>query len=134
MDASTYLRRKREAMPQIIARNSSMDAGMRTEMLGRAVNSTFISKNSVNGVVTDCCQALPSYGSANTQPIKAPETCANICGSMNERYTAPYIEVQGFPIQYMSTSYILQPKVMPFQEVPGLASQKIAAVLCSRKY
>lgn len=117
MDYSEYLRYKKASMPTTIARQTCMDASLRTYILSKAANTT---SNTQNSTFTKkaCCpgiapEAAIGYRTNTTEASKLPETERAICCStFQDRYTAPFIEKPGCPVPYMSTTY-LSPKCEP---------------------
>lgn len=92
MDASTYLRRKKEAMTQYIHRTPYLDAGIRTEML--AHNAASVSK--YPHVVQTCCSGVPEQTNSNSS------ACCQ-ANNRNDLYTTPYITLNCCPMIYNST-------------------------------
>jgi hypothetical protein len=119
MDASTYLRRKVEAMPKVIHRDLFQDAGFRTEMLG---HSAAVFKPVVPPTpILPCCTSSVASGGSFVEAVK-PTTC---CVSRDYMYTTPYVTEGCCPIPYMSTSYLSPCTVPCFQATP--AQQAAAA-------
>jgi hypothetical protein len=81
MDASTYLRRKKESLGQYIHKPAFMDAGARTEMVvGKAAaNAYYVSPATAFAPIakSSCttCGSTGYSGSASAQPYKAPPGC-----------------------------------------------------------
>jgi hypothetical protein len=89
MDASAYLRRKKEAMTQYIHRTPYLDAGVRTEMLAR--NAASVSK--YPHVVQTCCSGVPPQTTSNSS-----DCCQ--ANNRNDLYTTPYITKGCCPMIY----------------------------------
>jgi hypothetical protein len=116
MNASEYLNYKKRQCVKTIARNQCMDAGLRTDMLAKAANTHFVSKNQLSTLTLAMCEtANKGYGGDYNTPIKSTETCGVTCAYLKDRYTAPFITTAGCPIPYVSTSYLSPCKVQPFQ-------------------
>jgi hypothetical protein len=119
MDASEYLRYKKRSCGTTIARNKCIDAGLRTDMLAKAANQTFISPNSNLAMPRTCCPTAVEtairydgdYGTA----IKPTEKCGVTCSSFTDKYSAKFITQVGCPIPYMSTIYKSPCKVQEYQ-------------------
>lgn len=108
MDYSTYLRRKRESMTQYVHRKPFLDAGIRTEMLGKQANSVSAPTTEPAARVLPCAAATVGLGGNYVEPIRPANTklaCA-ICESRNSLYTDPYIVKEGCPIPYEIKTYI----------------------------
>jgi len=121
MDASRYLRLKTASCPQTIARSRCIEAGLRTEMLGKAATTTYISPNNMTGnsnvpVPSECCTNYIEPGGLNpvpetmittrigfsgdyVQPIKPPTGCeaSAMCNDITNRYNYPFIQLSGCP-------------------------------------
>lgn len=119
MDASRYLRLKTASCPQTIARSRCIEAGLRTEMLGKAATTTYISPNNMTGnsnvsVPPNCCTNYIEPGGLNpvpetmittrvgfsgdyVQPIKPPAGCepSAMCNDITNRYNYPFIQLSG---------------------------------------
>jgi hypothetical protein len=112
MDASEYLRYKKAAQGAYISRQQPpMDAGMRTLIVRKAAERTFVPAASGAGAaphVPACCTARVAYGGGAVTPIKPASGCeaAAMCDQLNDRYTAPGISLPCCPIPYTSTSYL----------------------------
>lgn len=108
MDYSTYLRRKRESMTQYVHRKPFLDAGIRTEMLGKQANSVSAPTTEPAARVLPCAAATVGLGGNYVEPIRpanAKLACA-ICESRSSLYTDPYIVKEGCPIPYEIKTYV----------------------------
>ena len=78
MDASTYLRRKRESMPQYIHKPTVMDAGQRTAILSQSAGSAhYVSPNAAKDLTTCASHTTHGFaGSATATPVRVPGCCA----------------------------------------------------------
>jgi hypothetical protein len=116
MNASEYLNYKKKQCVKTIARNQCMDSGLRTEMLAKAANTHFVSKNQLSTLTLAMCQtATVGYGGSDTQPVRPTTICGPTCETRDDRYSSPFITIPGCPIPYTSTIYKSPCKVMPFQ-------------------
>jgi len=121
MDASRYLRLKTASCPQTIARSRCIEAGLRTEMLGKAATTTYISPNAMTNnpdvpVQSECCTNYIEPGGLNpvpktmittrigfggdyVQPINPPKGCewSAMCNDITNRYSDPFIILPGCP-------------------------------------
>ncbi len=80
MDASTYLRRKKESMPQYIHRPVCVDASTRTERIARAAGSAYyVSPNVKPAVIPTCLTSKPAV-TGNVDAIKVLPGCASDVG------------------------------------------------------
>lgn len=120
MDASTYLRRKKEAMAMYVNPSRFVDAGFRTEMLGKAAGSlTYISPNTKQTPIDPCTtDKVPFTGSASAQPVKVP---GGVC--CVQQHTNP-TTTPCCPMIYMSTGYVSDCKHTPYY---GTRVQQAAA-------
>lgn len=116
MNASEYLNYKKKQCPKTIARNQCMDAGLRTEMLAKASNTHYVSKNQLSTLKVVMCQtATVGFGGSDTQPVRPTTICGPTCETSKDRYSSPFITVPGCPVPYMSTMYLSPCKVTPYQ-------------------
>jgi hypothetical protein len=119
MDASEYLRYKKRSCATTIARNKCIDAGLRTDMLSKAANTTYQPPYSTIGIVQACCptavETAIRYGGDYTTAIKPTEKCGVTCTSFTDKYNAKFITQVGCPVPYMSTIYLSPCKVQEFQ-------------------
>jgi hypothetical protein len=112
MDASEYLRYKKAAQGAYISRQQPpMDAGMRTMVVRKAAERTFVPAASGAGAavfVPACCTARVAYGGGAVTPVKPASGCesAAMCAQLSDRYTATGISTPCCPFPYTSTSYL----------------------------
>jgi hypothetical protein len=116
MDASEYLRHKKAAAGAYISRQQpAMDAGLRTMIVRKAAERTFVPAASVPSgaapapvFVPACCTSRVAYGGGAVTPLKPASGCesATMCTQLADRYTAPSISLPCCPFPYTSTSYL----------------------------
>ncbi len=121
MDASTYLRRRKEAMTQYVRRSPYQDAGMRTETLGKQT-ATFITNTPVETLA--CCTTSPAFSGPDASSVTAIKP-TNCCVSRDDLYTTPYIVKPCCPFPSETTTYLSPCKVTYYQATP--THQKEAA-------
>ena len=123
MDASQYLRRKREAMSMYVKRELFQDAGFRSEMIGKQAATFIANPASIPKVFTPACNtSSPAQGgSACAEPVK-PTNC---CVSRADLYTTPGITTACCPFQSTVATYLSPCKVIPYQ---GTTAEQSAAV------
>ncbi len=121
MDASTYLRRKKEAMTTYIHRTPYLDAGLRTEVLQK--NAAAVTPQANPHIVPNTCCIQETGTSSQT----AAPCCKN--NDRSDLYTTPYITLPCCPIPYLSTTYLSPCKVLPYQATPAQQSEASARVV-----
>lgn len=126
MDASTYLRRKKESMTQYIHKPAFMDAGTRTELLGRAAGSAhYVSPNVKPAAIATCLTSKPAFtGSATAEPVKvaAPGCCSAA--------DANSITIPCCTMIYEPSSTIPVCKVQPYVGTRIQHSEAVASHVC----
>jgi hypothetical protein len=121
MDASQYLRRKRESMSMFQKRPLFQDAGQRTEMLGMQA-ATYKPATATTAPFTPaCCTSSPAQGGSSVEAIK-PTTC---CTDRSYLYTAPGISTPCCPFPSTIATYLSPCKVQCYQ---GTTAQQATAV------
>jgi hypothetical protein len=75
MDASTYLRRKKESMIQYIHKPAFVDAGTRTEFLGRTAGSAHYAGQTAQPAIPTCMTSKPAFAGATPVKVVAPGCC-----------------------------------------------------------
>jgi hypothetical protein len=131
MDYSEYLRYKKQSCAQTIARNTCVDAGLRTDMLAKATNTTY---RAIISTSSCCPTVIPDtavkFVNTESHPIMPTERCSVTCSSFTDKYSAPFITIPGCPIPYTSTSYISK-KCTPCYQGTQLDNWKTVGPECS---
>lgn len=128
MDASTYLKLKVQSMTKYIHRQTYVDQGLRTEMLGKAANSVYVSPNDTTKTHIAVCSTSRVAYTANDPPQVYPfPGCISygVCNQNSLVASDPTIVIPGTPFPYVSTSYVSPCKVTLYQASPW---QQAAAV------
>jgi hypothetical protein len=102
MDYSAYLKLKKQSCSMTIARNRCIDSSLRTDMLAKAANRTYVPPFST---IVSNKESHVSFHTNTTIPVKPSETCGVTCSNIMDRYTTPFISISGCPITYTSTIY-----------------------------
>lgn len=133
MDASTYLKLKVQSMTKFIHRQTYIDQGVRTEMIGKAANSYYISPNSIStsSHVAACNTSRVAYGDTETRQVQPFPGCISysVCNQNELIASEPVITIPGAPFPYVSTSYASPCKVTLYQAPPSAQSQAVATAV-----
>ena len=126
MDASTYLRRKKETMTQYIHKPTFMDAGLRTSVLGKVAGAShYVSPNTKVAPIDPCQTAAIAFtGSATAKPVFVQPGCCAVADNAS-------IAIQGCPMIYEQPSYIESCKVTPYHGTPAQQSEAGALKCCN---
>lgn len=98
MDASRYLRLKKEACAQTLARSKCIPSSLRTDMLAKAATQTFHTTHDAAPVcIYPCNTSKVAFGGNVTESIHPASAClANtMCADISDRYTTPFVVVPG---------------------------------------
>lgn len=130
MDASTYLKLKVQSMTKYIHRQTFVDQGLRTEMLGKAANSYYVSPNDIGSAasrIATCSTSRVAYTTNDPPQVLPFPGCISygVCNQNSLVASDPTIVIPGTPFPYVSTSYVSPCKVALFQASPW---QQAAAV------
>jgi len=129
MDSSTYLKLKVQCMTKYIHRQTFVDQGLRTEMLGKAANSYYVSPNDTTiSHIAVCSTSRVAY-TANDPPQVFPfPGCISygVCNQNSLVASDPTIVIPGTPFPYVSTSYVSPCKVTLYQASPSQQSAAVA--------
>ena len=110
MDASEYLRYKKAAMGGYLSRQQpSMDAGLRTEVKGKAVTNYFVSENNNSTTihVMPCNTSKMASGGDYVLPIKpTPGSAAAACAQLNDPYVTGGMTITCCQFPYTSSIYL----------------------------
>lgn len=115
MDASQYLRRKKEAMQQYIHRTPYLDSGLRTEVLGK--NAAAVTPIANPRIIPNTC-CMQTTGTSSGQPAPC---CKN--NDRSDLYTHPYIVKSCCSYPTVSTTYLSPCKVLEYQATPAQQSE-----------
>jgi hypothetical protein len=126
MDASTYLRRKKETMTQYIHKPTFMDAGLRTNVLGKIAGAShYVSPNTKVAPINPCDTANMGFtGSATATPVFVQPGCCvpPATGSI----VKPCCDMIYEPEQYVQAC-----KVVPYYGTPAQQSEAAALPCCN---
>lgn len=133
MDASTYLQRKKQSMPQFLARKTFLDAGLRTEVVQKIANTHYTSPNRNLPELRSCTSDnilntnLIGYN-GNVRPVEATPGCASagLCSYTTSIQTNPSIVIPCVPFPYVSSYYVSQPKVSLYKGTPSQQATAVA--------
>jgi len=133
MDASTYLKLKVQSMTKYIHRQTYIDQGARTEMLGKAANSYYISPNDTVSTVriATCKTSRVAYKNDESSQVQPFPGCISygVCNQNSLIASNPTITIAGAPFPYVSTSYASPCKVTLYQAPPSAQSKAVAAAV-----
>jgi hypothetical protein len=124
MDASTYLRRKKESLGQYIHTRKTMDAGLQTSIIGNNASAAhYVSPNTKTAPINPCETAKVAFtGSASAQPVRIQAVAPGCCPLPDTATILPCC-----PMIYEPERYIPTCKVLPYFATP--AQQKEAGAL-----
>ena len=130
MDASTYLKQKVQTMTKYIHRQTYIDQGARTEMLGKAANSYYVSPNDTMSTarIATCNTSRVAYNNDESTQVKPFPGCISygVCNQNSLIASDPTITIVGAPFPYVSTSYASPCKVTLYQASPWRQSAAVA--------
>ena len=137
MDSSTYLKLKVQSMTKYIHRQTYLDQGFRTEIIGKSNNTHYVSPCDINTAVnsTDCTSSRPAYTSDTNQAIKPFPGCIShgVCAQNALIASDPTIIISGCPFPYVSTSYVSPCKVKLYQATTDEQSKAVAETMLRSK-
>ncbi len=124
MDASTYLRRKKESMEKYIATPKCMDAGLRTSMLSKT-GAHYVSPNTKVAPINPCSTSTVGFtGSATAKPVFVQPGC---CITSDTRP----IVLPCCDMIYEQDKYVSACKVQPYYGTPAQQSEAAAVKCCN---
>ena len=131
MDASTHLKLKVQSMTKYIHRQTYIDQGARTEMIGKAANSYYVSPNDIGSSsarIATCSTSRVAYSTDDANQVKPFPGCISygVCNQNSLIASNPTITIPGAPFPYVSTSYVSPCKVTLYQASPWRQAAAVA--------
>ena len=117
-------------MTKYVHRQTYIDQGVRTEMLGKAANSYYVSPNDIESSarIATCSTSRVAYRGDDIQQVHPFPGCIShgVCTQNSLVAANPTIVIPGAPFPYVSTSYASPCKVTLYQASPWEHSAAVA--------
>jgi hypothetical protein len=116
-------------MTKYIHRQTFVDQGLRTEMLGKAANSYYVSPNDTTiSHIAVCSTSRVAYTTNDPPQVLPFPGCISygVCNQNSLVASDPTIVIPGTPFPYVSTSYVSPCKVTLYQASPSQQSAAVA--------